>query len=89
MTYVTYMLKCADETFYIGSTNDLRKRLHQHNFLKSGAHYTKLRRPVAMVYSEVFETMSEARKRENVLKQLTRAEKFTLVHNLSRNTLRK
>ena len=38
----------------VGSTNDLEKRLHQHNNLKSGAHYTKIRRPVKLVYKEKF-----------------------------------
>lgn len=89
MTYTTYMLKCADDTFYIGSTNDLKKRLHRHNFLKSGAHYTKLRRPVVVVHSEIFKTASEAKKREYVMKQLTRAEKFTLIQNSKHKTPRK
>ncbi len=77
--YFTYILQCADDTYYIGSTNDLDRRLHQHNHAKGGAHYTKIRRPVVLKYSEHFETMSEARKREHVLKQLTRSEKEKLL----------
>ncbi len=73
------MLQCADDTFYIGSTNDIQKRLHQHNNLKSGAHYTKIRRPVKLVYSENFETLNDARKREHSLKKLTRSEKLALI----------
>ena len=76
--YFTYILSCADTTLYIGSTNDLEKRLHAHNHLKSGAHYTKIRRPVTLVYKETFETASEAKSREAKLKQLTRAEKLAL-----------
>ncbi|MEN9582401.1 MAG: hypothetical protein RL641_355 [Candidatus Parcubacteria bacterium] len=75
----TYILKCADDTFYIGSTNDLSKRLRQHNNAKSGAHYTKIRRPVVLVYSEKCKTLGEARSREAVLKRLTRAEKLMLI----------
>lgn len=78
MFYV-YILKCADDTFYVGSTNDLQKRLHQHNNLKSGAHYTKIRRPVVFVYNENFETYAEARKREGEIKRLKREEKMMLV----------
>lgn len=78
MPFTTYMLQCSDDTLYVGSTNDLEKRLHQHNHLKSGAHYTKIRRPVVLVYTEDFETMSEARKREHALKQLSRSEKLAL-----------
>jgi putative endonuclease len=76
--YFAYILSCADTTLYIGSTNDLEKRLHAHNHLKSGAHYTKIRRPVTLVYKETFETASEAKKREAVLKKLTREEKLRL-----------
>ncbi len=79
MSFVVYMLKCNDETLYIGSTNDLTKRLHQHNHLKSGAHYTKIRRPVTLLYKENFKTLPEARSREYQLKQLSRAEKLQLV----------
>jgi putative endonuclease len=74
----TYILLCADNTLYIGSTSNIEKRLHAHNHLKSGAHYTKTRRPVNLVYKETFETASEAKKREAKLKRLTRAEKLAL-----------
>ena len=76
--FVVYMLECADGTFYIGSTNNLDKRLHQHNYLKSGAHYTKIRRPVKLVYTETGFSLVEARKREYSLKQLSRQEKLRL-----------
>jgi putative endonuclease len=79
MTHYTYILKCADDTLYVGSTNDLEKRLHQHNNLKQGAHYTKIRRPVVLVYSEVCESFSVARKREAELKRLSRVEKLSLI----------
>jgi putative endonuclease len=81
MTHYTYILKCADDTLYVGSTNDLEKRLHQHNNLKQGAHYTKIRRPVVLVYSEVCENLSAARKREAELKRLSRADKLDLIKN--------
>jgi putative endonuclease len=77
--YFTYILRCADGTYYVGSTNDLDRRVYQHNHAKSGAHYTKIRRPVVLKYCEDFATMSEARKREYALKQLTRKEKEELV----------
>ncbi len=74
-----YILKCNDGSLYTGSTTDLKKRLHEHNSLKSGAHYTKIRRPVELVYSEEMETLSLARKREVILKKLSREEKITLI----------
>lgn len=76
-----YILKCSDSSLYTGSTTDLEKRLYEHNNLKSGAHYTKIRRPVELVYSEELETLSLARKREVVLKKLTREEKIALIKN--------
>lgn len=76
--FFTYILKCADDTLYVGSTNDLEKRLHQHNNAKSGAHYTKIRRPVKLVYSETFETFKESRSREAAIKRMTRAQKLDL-----------
>jgi putative endonuclease len=79
MSYFVYMLRCADDTFYIGSTDNIEKRLHAHNHLKSWAHYTKIRRPVTLVYHEWCETLSDARKREYILKQLSRVEKMNLI----------
>ncbi len=78
--YYAYILTCADTTLYTGSTDDIIKRLYQHNNLKSGAHYTKIRRPVTLSYSEEFKTLSEARKREVELKRLSRIEKIMLIN---------
>ena len=78
MPFYVYILQCADDTLYIGYTNDLDKRLHAHNQSKAGARYTKARRPVVLKYSEKFETKSEALKREIVLKNLSRKEKLRL-----------
>ncbi len=77
--FYAYILKCADTTLYIGSTNDLQKRFKEHNTAKNGAHYTKIRRPVTLEYSEVHATYSLARTREAELKRLTRKEKLMLI----------
>ncbi len=79
MIYFIYILKCADETLYVGSTSDLEKRLHAHNNLKSGAHYTKIRRPVVLVYSEKCTSYAEARKREGEIKAMSRIDKLKLL----------
>ena len=79
--FYTYILKCADNTLYVGSTNNLEKRLIQHNTSKNGAHYTKIRRPVTLVYSENFESYAESRAREGELKRLTRLQKLDLIKN--------
>lgn len=81
MFYV-YILECADTTYYVGSTLDIQKRLHQHNALKSGAHYTKIRRPVTLQYVEKHETLHDARHREYELKKLTRKQKKELIESV-------
>lgn len=74
-----YILKCADGSLYTGCTNDLDKRLHQHNNLRSGAHYTKIRRPVTLVHTETFKTLAEARAREAAIKKLTKTQKLAII----------
>ena len=77
--YFVYILECADTSLYIGSTNDLDRRLKQHNSLKSGARYTKNRRPVVLKYIERKKTLRNALKREAALKKLTRLQKLMLI----------
>lgn len=77
--YFSYLLQCNDGTLYAGSTNDLVKRLHQHNNAKNGAHYTKIRRPVVLKYFESFATYAEARTREAEFKRMGREEKMKLI----------
>jgi len=78
MAYYVYILECVDKTLYIGSTNNIEKRLLAHNTLKSGARYTKSRRPVELKYFERFRMKNSALKREHALKSLTRKEKLLL-----------
>ena len=75
----TYIVRCADGSFYTGWTNCLEKRIKAHNSGKDGAKYTKSKRPVALVYYEGFATKEEAMSREYAIKQLTRAEKKALM----------
>ncbi|RJP43626.1 GIY-YIG nuclease family protein [Candidatus Parcubacteria bacterium] len=76
--FCVYILKCADQSLYVGSTNNLEKRLKQHNNSKYGAHYTKIRRPVTLLYSEACKTFSEARERESEIKSWRREKKLAL-----------
>ena len=79
MKYFVYILECADKSLYAGSTNNLEKRLKQHNNSKCGAHYTKLRRPVILKYSESYQTLREARQREIQIKGWDRNKKLALI----------
>lgn len=79
--HYVYILRCADDTLYVGCTNNLEKRLHQHNNAKSGAHYTKIRRPVNLIYSEKYKTLNKARGREAEIKRMKREKKLELTIN--------
>lgn len=75
----TYILRCADGTYYTGWTNNLEKRLAAHN-AGMASKYTRSRRPVELVYHECFETKEEAMGREWRIKQLTRTQKEALIN---------
>lgn len=88
--YYTYIIECADGTFYTGYTNDLEMRIKKHNGeIKGGAKYTKGRSPVSLKYYEQFATKQEAMKREYALKQLPKKEKETLVKKTTVANLQK
>ena len=74
----TYLLRCADGTFYCGWTNHLKERVRIHNEGR-GAKYTKGRRPVELVYYEEFATRQEAMKLEWAIKRLSRKDKQLLI----------
>lgn len=76
--FFVYILKCSDNSLYTGCTNNLEKRVREHNTSKNGAHYTKIRRPVVLKYHEEYETLLEARGREAEIKRMERAEKEKL-----------
>lgn len=79
--YYTYILVCSDNTLYTGYTNDIANRLKVHNKGK-GAKYTRTRLPVQLVYSEEFESKSDACKREYAIKKMTRKQKEELFINI-------
>jgi len=77
--YFLYILKCSDDTLYTGITTDLARRILEHNTSDKGAKYTRVRRPVQMVYSEEYSDRSTASKREYKIKKMNRAEKLKLI----------
>jgi len=83
MPYSVYILECADGTYYTGITNDVEKRLVAHNTSKSGAKYTRVRRPVRLAYTEECQNKGEALRREYEIKGYTRAEKARIIATFS------
>ena len=80
MSYFLYILECADKSLYTGCTNDLKRRVLQHNTSPRGAKYTKARRPVTLLYTEPFATRGAALKREAEIKGWKRSDKLALLH---------
>ncbi len=80
--YYVYMVKCADNTLYTGISTELERRIEEHNDSDKGAKYTRVRRPVRLVYSEEHPDRSAASKREyEIKKKMSRAEKLKLIES--------
>ncbi|HYC83052.1 MAG TPA: GIY-YIG nuclease family protein [Candidatus Paceibacterota bacterium] len=79
--YYLYILKCADGTLYTGITLDVGRRVREHNISKTGAKYTRSRRPVELAYEQEFKDRSAAAKEEARIKKLSRQEKIELFKN--------
>lgn len=83
MSYYFYILRCADNTLYCGQTNDLVKRLAEHNSGNSrGAKYTRGRTPVKLAYFEKFASLKEALRREIEVKKWPKARKVKLIQQM-------
>ena len=76
--HYVYNVKCKDDSLYTGYAKNVEQRVEKHN-KGLGAKYTKVRRPVVLVYQEVYETKSEALKREYQIKQYSRNKKLALI----------
>lgn len=76
--WIVYILECNDGSFYTGITNDIERRLAQHECGK-GAKYTRGRAPLKLVYSEKKKDRSTASKREIEIKSFNKLEKLELL----------
>jgi putative endonuclease len=77
--WFVYILICADDTFYTGITTNIDRRVIEHNSSEKWAKYTRVRRPVQVVYTLEFSSRSDASKEEYRIKQLTRKQKEKLI----------
>jgi putative endonuclease len=75
-----YILECADGSYYVGSTNDLERRVWEHNE-GVGAKYTARRRPVKLVYAAGFASVAEAYEREKQVQGWGRAKREALIRD--------
>ena len=68
MAHYVYLLRCADNSLYVGETSDLAIRERHHNEGRGGS-YTAKRRPVTIVYAEQYKSREDALKRERQIKR--------------------
>jgi putative endonuclease len=78
--FYTYILECTDTSFYTGVTNNIQKRVEQHNTCEDERKYVFDRRPVKLAYVEVTKYVLNAIKREKQIKGWSRAKKIALIN---------
>lgn len=88
MTWIVYILECADRSLYTGITTDLIRRIRQHE-AGTGAKYTRNRGPFTVRHTERMRTKSRALRREAAIKALDRSAKLALVTAATRRTGRR
>lgn len=94
--YYVYILKCSDNSYYIGITNDLSRRVDEHNDGINPTSYTHNRRPVELVFSSEFNDVNQAILFEKQIKGWSRKKKeaiiegkWNLLPQLSKNNMKK
>ena len=73
-----YILKCVDNSYYVGSTTDIKKRFKQHQ-AGNGANHTKKRLPVELIYYEIYNRIDDAFYREKQIQGWSRKKKEALM----------
>jgi putative endonuclease len=81
MNCYCYIVECSDGTYYTGWTTDLERRVKTHN-AGHGAKYTRMRKPVILVYVESLPDRTSAMKREKAIKALRRSAKKKLIERI-------
>ena len=77
--YYVYILKCADDTYYVGLTSRIQERFIEHQTGKHPESYTNSRRPVVLVFYAEFSDVRVAISREKQIKRWSRAKKEALI----------
>jgi len=78
MKWYLYIVKCQDGSLYTGITTDITRRVQEHN-QGNGAKSLRGRLPVNLVYSEIYSSQNDARKREEAIKSWKREYKLKLI----------
>jgi putative endonuclease len=80
-TYTVYILKCADNSYYTGVTNDIDRRLYEHENAINLTCYTSRKRPIILVFCEHFEDINEAINFEKQIKGWSRKKKEAIIND--------
>ena len=78
--YYVYILHCKDNSYYTGITNNIEKRIAEHNHSPNKTSYTYSRRPVKIVYQEIFQNPNDAINWEKRIKGWSRKKKEALIN---------
>lgn len=78
--YYVYIVKCSDESLYTGLTNNLERRLKEHNYGLNDNSYTSKRRPVHLIFHQEFMQFEQAEFFEKKIKKWSRAKKLAMAN---------
>ncbi len=78
--YYVYILKCSDDSYYTGVTNDLEKRFNEHQSSDDPNSYVFKRRPLELTWSECYNDINQAIEKEKQIKGLSRKKKEALIN---------
>ncbi|MBT8301326.1 MAG: GIY-YIG nuclease family protein [Maribacter sp.] len=78
--YYVYMVKCSDDSIYTGLTNNLGRRLKEHNYGMNDNSYTYKRRPVTLIFDQEFMQFEQAEYFEKKIKKWSRKKKLALAN---------
>ena len=79
-SYYVYIIKCSDNTYYTGMTNNINRRWQEHCYGQENKNaYTYKRKPLELVFYETFNDVEQAFKYERKLKKWSKAKKEALI----------
>ncbi|EJL64087.1 GIY-YIG nuclease family protein [Flavobacterium sp. CF136] len=79
--YQVYILKCSDNSYYTGMTNNIERRLNEHNFGINKECYTFYKRPLELVFCAEFNEVNQAIAFEKQVKGWSRKKKESIINN--------
>lgn len=76
--WLVYILRCVDDSLYVGATNDIERRFVEH-LTGKGSKFTRSRKAAEIIYTEEFNNKYDAFKREKEIKGFSRHKKLNLI----------